>query len=151
EEVVGSISTLLEQPMSIAGADGETHEVSAERRHDWISVTPAEDGQSLDIVVAEEVAREWGSARGGRDAVAGEGGSEQVEEGGEVVKVVTENQDGPKITTTDAIAEELIAALKGVTPLEAAFESTTVEAEVEQVDAPKDEDEGEEDQGRTED
>src|SRR5699024_893199 len=47
EEVVGSIATLLEQPMSITGADGETHEVSAERRNDWISVAPAEDGQSL--------------------------------------------------------------------------------------------------------
>src|SRR5699024_1486042 len=63
EEVVGSISTLLEQPMSITGADGETHEVSAERRNDWISVTPAEDGQSLDIVVDEESVREWVSAR----------------------------------------------------------------------------------------
>ena len=40
EEVVGTISSLLEQPMSISGADGETHEVSAERRSDWISVTP---------------------------------------------------------------------------------------------------------------
>lgn len=149
EEVVGSIATLLEQPMSITGADGETHEVSVERRNDWISVAPAEDGQSLDIVVDEESVREWVSARAEQDSVEAEDGIEQVDEDGEVVKVVTEKKDGLKITNTDAIAEELIAALEGVTPLEAAFESKTVEAEVEQVDAPEDEDE--KDKGKTED
>ncbi|WP_245822642.1 L,D-transpeptidase [Brachybacterium avium] len=137
EEVVGSISTLLEQPMSITGADGETHEVSAERRNSWISVVPAEDGQTLSIAVDEEAVRGWVSARAEQDSVEAEDGIEQIDEDGEVVKVVAEKQDGLKVTNTDAIAEELITALKGITPLEAAFESTKIKAEVEQVDAPK--------------
>lgn len=136
EEVVGSIATLLEQPMSITGADGETHEVSAERRNDWISVEPAEEGQALAIAVDEESVREWVAARADQDAVEVENGIEQVDENGKVVKVVTEKQDGLKITNTEEIADQLITALKGITPLEAAFESSTVKAEVEQVDAP---------------
>ncbi|WP_394214544.1 L,D-transpeptidase [Brachybacterium vulturis] len=147
EEVVGSISALLEQPMSITGADEETHEVSPERRNDWISVSPAEDGRSLHIVVDEESVHEWVAARAEQDAVEAEDGIEQVDADGEVVKVVAEKQDGLKITNTDAIAEQLITALKGITPLEAAFESTTVEAEVERVDAP----EPEKDEEKTED
>ncbi|MDN5821605.1 MAG: L,D-transpeptidase/peptidoglycan binding protein [Brachybacterium sp.] len=137
EEVVGSIATLLDQPMSITGADGETHEVSAERRNGWISVAPSEDGQTLSIAVDEESVREWVAARAEQDAVEAEDGIEQVDEDGEVVKVVAEKQDGLKITNTEAIAEQLITALKGITPLEAAFESSAVKAEVEQVDAPK--------------
>src|SRR5699024_227932 len=63
---------------------------------------------------------------------------------------VTEKKDGLKITNTDAVADELIAALSGTTPLEAAFESEKVTAEVEKVDAPKDEDEdGEDDSSDT--
>jgi lipoprotein-anchoring transpeptidase ErfK/SrfK len=141
EQVVGSIATLLEQPMSISGADGESHEVSAERRSGWISVVPDESGQSLGIAVDEESVREWVAARADQDAVEAENGIEQVDEDGEVVKVVTEKKDGLSITNTDAVADQLIAALSGTTPLEAAFESKTIEAEVEQVDAPKPTDE----------
>ncbi|MDN5599700.1 MAG: L,D-transpeptidase family protein [Brachybacterium sp.] len=154
EEVVGSITTLLEQPMSITGADGETHEVSAERRSGWLSVAPAEDGQSLGIVVDEESVREWVSARAEQDAVEAEDGIEQVDEDGEVVKVVAEKKDGLKITNTDTIADQLITALTGLTPLEASFESKTVEAEVEQVDAPepeKDEKEKAKDEEKSDD
>lgn len=143
EEVVGSIATLLEQPMSISGADGATHEVSAERRAGWISVAPAEDGQTLAISVDEDSVREWVAARADQDTVEAEDGIEQVDEDGKVVKVVAEKKDGLSITNTDKVSEELITALKGITPLEATFESKKVEAEVEQVDAPKDEEEKE--------
>jgi lipoprotein-anchoring transpeptidase ErfK/SrfK len=141
EEVVGTISTLLEQPMAIQGADGETHEVSAERRSGWISVVPDESGSALSIAVDEDAVREWVAARADKDAVEPENGIEQVDESGEVVKVVSEKKDGLEITNTDAVADELITALKGTTPLEAAFESKKLEAEVEKVDAPKDEEE----------
>ncbi|MFC7373910.1 L,D-transpeptidase family protein [Brachybacterium sp. GCM10030268] len=141
EEVVGTISGILEQPMTIAGADGKTHEVSAERRSDWLSVAPDEAGQSLEISVDEESVREWVSARADKDSVEKKDGIEQVDENGEVVKVVAEKQDGLDITNADAVADELIAALNGTTPLEAAFETKKVEAEVEEVDAPKSEEE----------
>lgn len=141
EEVVGTIATLLEQPMAIAGADGESHEVSAERRNGWISVVPDEAGQALTIAVDEESVREWVVARADKDAVKPENGIEQIDEAGEVVKVVSEKKDGLEITNTDAVVEQLITALKGTTPLEAAFETQKVESEVEQVDAPKPEEE----------
>lgn len=141
EQVVGDIAALLEQPMAIEGADGESHDVSAERRNGWISVAPDESGQALRIVVDEESVREWVATRADQDAVEPENGIEQVDEQGEVVKVLTEKQDGLEITNTDAVADQLIAALTGMTPLEAAFESATLEAEVEQVDAPAAEDE----------
>ena len=144
EETVGSIATLLEQPMSITGADGETHEVSAERRSDWISVTPDESGENLTIAVDEDAVREWVATRADKDAVEPENGIEQVDEAGEVVKVVSEKKDGLEITNTDAVADELITALKGTTPLEAAFETKKLEAEVDKVDAPKDEEEKDE-------
>ena len=144
EEVVGTISSLLEQPMSISGADGETHEVSAERRSDWISVTPDESGENLSIAVDEDAVREWVATRADEDAVEPENGIEQVDEAGEVVKVVSEKKDGLEITNTDAVADELITALKGTTPLEAAFETKKLEAEVDKVDAPKDEEEKDE-------
>jgi len=145
EDVVGSISELLEQPMAITGADGETHEVSAERRNGWISVAPDESGKTLSISVDEDAVREWVATRAEQDAVEAEDGIEQVDEEGEVVKVVSEKKDGLKIINSDAVADELIAALTGTTPLEAAFETAKVEAEVEQVDAPKSEDEEDED------
>lgn len=141
QDVVGSIAKILEQPMAIAGADGETHEVSAERRNSWISVTPSEDGQGLSVAVDEDAVREWVSARADKDAVEPENGIEQVDESGKVVKVVSEKKDGLEITNTDSVAEELITALKGTTPLEAAFETKKLEAEVDQVDAPKSEEE----------
>ncbi|WP_114855266.1 L,D-transpeptidase family protein [Brachybacterium sp. YJGR34] len=148
EETVGSIATLLEQPMEITGADGEAHEVSAERRNDWISVAPDESGQALAISVDEDAVREWVSARADKDTVEPKDGIEQVDEEGEVVKVVAEKKDGLEITNSDTVADDLIAALKGVTPLEAAFETKTLESEVEQIDAPKPE---EEDEEKTED
>ncbi|APX34438.1 hypothetical protein BH708_18930 [Brachybacterium sp. P6-10-X1] len=141
EETVGALSSLLEQPMSIEGADGETHEVSPERRSGWLAVTPDDSGKALTISVDEDAVREWVSAQADQDSVEVKDGIEQVDEKGEVVKVVAEKQDGLKITNADAVAEELIAALNGTTPLEAAFETKTVKAEVEEVDAPSTDDE----------
>ncbi|MGO1259633.1 MAG: peptidoglycan binding domain-containing protein, partial [Brachybacterium sp.] len=137
EEVVGTIATLLEQPMSITGADDKVHEVSAERRNGWISVVPDESGQALTIAVDEEAVREWVVARADKDAVKPENGIEQIDEEGEVVKVISEKKDGLEITNTDAVVGELVTALRGTTPLEAAFETKKIESEVEQVDAPK--------------
>lgn len=139
EGVVGTIASLLEQPMSIAGADGETHEVSAERRSGWLSVAPDESGTALELTVDEESVREWVSERASRDSVEAKDGIEQVDSEGEVVKVVAEKKDGLEITNADAVADELIAALKGTTPLEAAFETRTIESTVEQVKAPEEE------------
>ena len=147
EEVVGSISDLLEQPMAIDSADGKTHEVSPERRSSWISVEPDESGEELAVSVDEDAVREWVTARADQDSVEPEDGIEQVDGDGEVVKVVAEKKDGLEITNSDAVADQLIEALKGTTPLEAAFESKKLEAEVEKVDAPADE----EDEESTED
>ncbi|WP_193104202.1 L,D-transpeptidase family protein [Brachybacterium sp. FME24] len=146
EETVGTIGSLLEQPMSIAGAEDETHEVSAERRSSWLSVAPDEEGKALVVSVDEDAVHEWVSARADEDAVEVKNGIEQVDEEGEVVKVVAEKTDGLQITNTDAVAEELISALNGTSPLEAAFETKKVEAEVDEVDAPKDEDEEKKDE-----
>ncbi|GAA4530783.1 L,D-transpeptidase family protein [Brachybacterium paraconglomeratum] len=150
EGVVGTIATLLEQPMAITGADDKVHEVSAERRNGWISVVPDESGQALTISVDEEAVREWVVARADKDAVKAENGIEQVDEAGKVVKVVSEKQDGLEITNTDAVVGELVTALKGTTPLEAAFETRKIESEVEQVDAPKSEDEKDKEKEKSE-
>lgn len=144
EEVVGTISSLLEQPMSITSADGETHEVSAERRSGWLSVTPDESGQALAIAVDEEGVREWVATRAEQDTVDAKDGIEQIDDEGTVVKVVSEKKDGLEITNADAVADELIASLKGTSPLEVAFETRTVESTVEQVQAPESEDDAEE-------
>lgn len=141
EKTVGTISSLLEQPMSIQGADDATHEVSAEKRSGWLSVAPDKAGEALTISVDEDAVREWVSDRATDDAVEAKDGIEQIDEDGKVVKVVAEKEDGLKITNTDAVADELIAALQGTTPLEAAFETQKIEAEVNEVDAPKDPDE----------
>lgn len=140
EEVVGSIASLLEQPMSITSADGEVHDVSAERRSGWLSVGPDESGQALSISVDEEGVREWVSTRAEQDTVEPKDGIEQIDDEGEVVKVVSEKRDGVEITNVDAVADELIDSLKGTSPLEAAFESRTVESTTEQVKAPEEED-----------
>ena len=140
EEVVDSITSLLEQPMSITSADGEVHDVSAERRSGWLSVGPDESGQSLTITVDEEGVREWVATRAEQDTVEPKDGIEQIDDEGEVVKVVSEKRDGVEITNADAVADELIDSLKGTSPLEAAFESRTVESTTEQVEAPEEED-----------
>ena len=90
--------------MAISGADGETHEVSAERRSDWISVIPDESGENLSIAVDEDAVREWVATRADKDAVEPENGIEQVDESGKVVKVVSEKKDGLEITNTDSVA-----------------------------------------------
>ena len=146
EKVVGTIGSLLEQPMAITGADEKTHEVSVERRNDWISVVADETGSALTISVDEESVREWVAARAEKDAVEPKNGIEQVDEDGKVVKVIAEKTDGLQITNSDAVADQLIGALKGTTPLEAAFETKEVKSEVEKVDAPKTEDEKTEDE-----
>ena len=133
--------------MAIESADGKTHEVSPERRSSWISVEPDESGEELAVSVDEDAVREWVTARADQDSVEPEDGIEQVDGDGEVVKVVAEKKDGLEITNSDAVADQLIEALKGTTPLEAAFESKKLEAEVEKVDAPADE----EDEESTED
>lgn len=145
EEVVGTIASLLEQPMSITSVDGETHDVSAERRSGWLSVAPDESGQALAIAVDEEGVREWVATRAEQATVEAKDGIEQIDDEGSVVKVVSEQKDGLEITNTDAVAEELIASLKGTSPLEAAFETRTVESTVEQVKAPEAEDDVKED------
>ncbi|MDN5686340.1 MAG: L,D-transpeptidase/peptidoglycan binding protein [Brachybacterium sp.] len=141
EKTVGTLSSLLEQPMSIEGADGATHDVSPERRSGWLSVAPDDSGKALTVSVDEDAVREWVAAQADQDSVEVKDGIEQIDEDGEVVKVVAEKQDGLRITNSDAVADELIAALSGTTPLEAAFETKTVEAEVEEVDAPSTDDE----------
>ena len=137
ETTVGEIGKILEQPMAIKGADGETHEVSAERRSSWLSVAPDESGSALAISVDEDAVREWVAARADQDNVKPVDGIEQVDEDGKVVKVVTEKKVGLEVTNTDAVADGLIAAMTGTTPFEAAFESKKLEPEVQKVDAPK--------------
>ncbi|MBM7499933.1 lipoprotein-anchoring transpeptidase ErfK/SrfK [Brachybacterium muris] len=139
EGVVGTISGVLEQPMSIAGPEDKTYEVSAERRNSWLSVAPDEAGQTLVLSVDEAAVREWVAARADKDSIKPKDGIEQVDEAGEVVKVVSEKRDGLEFTNVDAVADELIASLKGSSPLEAAFETKTVEAKVEKVKAPTEE------------
>src|SRR5699024_6665519 len=107
--------------------EGETHEVSSERRNAWLSVGPDEAGQALEISVDEESVRDWVTERADQESVEAEDGIEQVDDEGNVVKVIAEQQDGLEITNTDAVAEELIASLKGTSPLETAFETRTVE------------------------
>src|SRR5699024_5547915 len=121
-------------------ADGEVHDVSAERRSGWLSVGPDESGQSLTITVDEEGVREWVATRAEQDTVEPKDGIEQIDDEGEVVKVVSEKRDGVEITNADAVADERFASLKGTSPLEAAFESRTVESTTEQVEAPEEED-----------
>ena len=136
QAIVDEIDAILEQPMSIAGPDGETHEVSPERRSEWISVVPTEAADGLQIAVDEDAVREWVSSRAEKDSVEAKDGIEQVDASGKVVKVVAEKEDGLEVTNTDAVSDELIASLQGRTPLEAAFETSTTPAEVTQVKAP---------------
>lgn len=145
EGVVGTIAGVLEQPMSITGPEGKTYEVSAERRNSWLSVTPDAEGQNLTITVDEDGVREWVAARADKDSVKAKDGIEQVDADGEVVKVVSEKRDGLEFTNVDAVADELIASLKGASPLEVAFETKIVEAKMEQVKAPEAEEETTED------
>ena len=139
EEVVGTISSALEQEMTITGADGETYEVPAERRSDWLSVAPDEAGQALTLSVDEEAVREWVTERAADESTEVKNGIEQIDAEGNVVKVVAEKQDGIEVTNIDAVVEGLVSSLSGVTPFESAFETATVAAEVEQVKAPEDE------------
>src|SRR5699024_913064 len=69
EDVVGTIASGLEQPMSITGSEGETHEVSSERRNAWLSVGPDEAGQALEISVDEESVRDWVTERADQESV----------------------------------------------------------------------------------
>src|SRR5699024_12122140 len=84
EEVVDSITSLLEQPMSITSADGEVHDVSAERRSGWLSVGPDESGPSLTITADEERVREWVATGAEQDTVEPKAGIEQIDDEGEV-------------------------------------------------------------------
>lgn len=138
EKVVGTIASVLEQPMTIAGPNDKTYEVSAERRNSWLKVDPDESGKKLVLSVDEQAVKDWVSARADRSTVKVVDGIEQVDEQGKVVKVVAEKKDGVEITNTDAVATELIAALKGASPLETAFESKTIQAKVTKAKAPKD-------------
>lgn len=94
--------------------------------------------------------REWVSERAAKSTVEAKDGIEQVDADGEVVEVVAEKTDGLEVTNTDAVADQLIEALKGTTALEATFESRTVEADVEQVAAPEEEDEATEEESSEE-
>lgn len=139
EKVVGEIAALLEQPMSIAGPDGTSYDVSAEQRNAWISVAPDEKGSALNMSIDEDAIREWVSSRAANSSIEPKDGIEQVDEDGKVLKVIAEKTDGREITNTDAVAAELVQAMKGSSPLEAAFESKTIEAKVTKAEAPKDE------------
>lgn len=134
---LAEINSMLEQPVSIAGPDGSVHTPSAETRAGWFTVTPNEDGSALVVAVDEEAVRGWVAHRAERDSVEVKDGIEQVDEEGNTVKVVAEKQDGLEVTNTDDVAAQLIAALTGKSPLEAAFETKTIPAKVEKAEAPK--------------
>src|SRR5699024_4701586 len=81
--------------------DGEVHDVAAGRRSGWRPVGPDESGQSLTIRVDEEGVREWVASRAEQDTVEPKDGIEQIDDEGEVVKVVSEKRDGVEITNAD--------------------------------------------------
>jgi lipoprotein-anchoring transpeptidase ErfK/SrfK len=143
ESTKDSITKMLDQPMSVQGPDGATHTVSADRRSDWLSVETDDEGTGLRLAVDEDAVRDWVSARADEDAVEKKDGIEQVDEDGKVVKTIAEKTDGVKITNTDAVTEKLVAAMTGTSPLEAAFETKTVDAEMTKAKAPASEDDDE--------
>lgn len=150
EETLASITSVLDQSMTVTDPEGDTLEISSERRSSWMSVAESEDGKSLELSVDEDAVREWVSERAAKSTVEAKDGIEQVDADGEVVEVVAEKTDGLEVTNTDAVADQLIEALKGTTALEATFESRTVEADVEQVAAPEEEDEATEEESSEE-
>src|SRR5699024_862085 len=91
-------------PASTTEEAEEVGDVSAERRSGWLSVGPDESGQSLTITVDEEGVREWVATRAEQDTVEPKDGIEQIDDEGEVVKVVSEKRDGVEITNADAVA-----------------------------------------------
>ncbi len=136
EKTHEQITAMLDQPMSIKGAEDKTYEVSPERRSSWLSVAPDESGNNLAITVDEKAVREWVADRADKTGRKAKNGIEQIDDSGKVVKVIAEKTDGLKVTNTDKVADDLIAALKGATPLEAAFATEKVEAKMTQAKAP---------------
>lgn len=141
EKTVGEIASLLDQSMVIKDADGEVLEISKERRSSWLSVAADEAGSALEVSVDEDAVRDWVAERAEKRTKEKKDGIEQVDESGKTVKVVAEKQDGVEITNTDAVADQLISSLQGTSPFEGTFETKSVAAEIQKVDAPAEEDE----------
>lgn len=140
QSAVDTVDALLTQDMQITDPDGEILEIDADRRSSWLSVDPDESGETLVVSVDEDAIRSWVDERVEKRNHEPKNGIEQVDEDGEVVKVVAEKQDGVEVTNGEDVADQIIASLTDSTPLETAFESTTVKAEVDQIDAPKETD-----------
>jgi lipoprotein-anchoring transpeptidase ErfK/SrfK len=138
ESTKADIEKMLEQSMSIEGADGQTHEISKDLRSGWLKVSADKKGESLTVSVDEDAVADWVSEQADEDSTEAKDGIEQVDSDGETVKVVAEKQDGTKVSNTDKVTSEIVSALTGKSPLEARFETETVKADVTKVDAPSD-------------
>lgn len=137
KQVVGSIDSILAQPMAIKGPKDKTYEVSTERRSSWISVEPNAAGDDLELKVDEQAVRDWVAKRADKASVKAQDGIEQVDASGKVVKVISQKTDGVEVTNTDAVADQLIRSMTDATPLDTAFESKAVAAKVTQAKAPE--------------
>ncbi|GAB2549248.1 L,D-transpeptidase family protein [Brachybacterium huguangmaarense] len=137
QSAVDAVTARLDQPVSIAGAGGKTHEASRETRSDWYVVAPNADGTGFDVTVDQEKVTAWVSGRAEKEAVKPTDGVEQVDAAGATTKVITEKKDGLEVANSEAVVEQLVTSMNAGEPAAAAFETKPVAAEVHKAKAPE--------------
>jgi hypothetical protein len=85
ESTKADIEKMLEQSMSIEGADGQTHEISKDLRSGWLKVSADKKGESLTVSVDEDAVADWVSEQADEDSTEAKDGIEQVDSDGETV------------------------------------------------------------------
>lgn len=136
QSTLDTITATLDQPVSIKGPDGTVYEASKDRRSGWLSVSPNEANDGLDVHVDDAAVKEWVDGRAEKASVEPTKGIEQIDANGAVTKVVSEKKDGVKVSNSESITQQIVAGVQGGSPVEVTFETTPVPAEVTQAKAP---------------
>lgn len=136
EETVAKINELTGTSMVVTGPDNKTFEITRDDRLHFLAVAPNEAGDHFDISVKQEDIDAYLGTMANEVEVTKKDGITEVSEDGSK-RVISEKEDGLKITNKEQISQQVTEALSNGTDLSTAFTTEKVEAAMTEKPAPK--------------
>ncbi|UYG15522.1 L,D-transpeptidase/peptidoglycan binding protein [Brachybacterium huguangmaarense] len=136
QQAVDTIEQRLDQTVIVTSANGKSYEASKKTRGDWYSPVLNEAGDGYDVKVDDSKVADWVSGRAEKVSVEPVDGIEQVDDAGNVTKVISEKKDGSEVSNADAVTQQIVTGLNEGSNVEASFETAPVAAKVTKAKTP---------------
>lgn len=122
--------------VEITGPGDTIWEPDSDTRRAWVSVTEAEGGDALNVVVEAEKVGSYVDGLVGEVERDARPGIEQVDSKGKTVRVLSEAEAGRAVTNADDVKDSLLRALEQGDDVEATLAVKDVPGDVAKVNAP---------------